>query len=351
MSKRKVYECENVHMIKHTCEKWVTCFDKYEISSLGNIRRKRDQFEIKKRPHPSGYMSCQLFVDNKSKGFLIHRIVALFFLGSPQDNKYIVNHINNIRSDNRLVNLRWLDSNEQGKNTSYIKRKRKIELGVRSIIDDKIMDYKNIYEAAEYIYNLLNLKSKCITIRTCIVKSINSGVTYKGYIWKYISNSPTGIISKIPSLPQYEASSCGMIRQLNGRWTHGRVKNGYCMVGVTNGGVQNERRVHRLIAETFVSSNKSGLNIVNHINGNKEDNRSVNLEWTDASGNIKHAVEMGLIPKTGIPISQVDKITGLVLKKHDSIINAAISVDGCAANIIACARGRQKTSYGYRWVY
>ena len=339
------------HKITHTSEEWVTCFNTYEISSLGNIRRKRDQFEMKKRTHPAGYITCNLFIGRKSKGFLIHRIVAFCFLGSPPDKTYVVNHVNNIRSDNRLVNLRWLNLDEQGKNTSRIKRKRKIELGVRSIINNEIVDYKNIYEAAEYISDLLDLKSKCITIRTCIVKSINGGVPYKGYMWKYISNFPTGMISKIPSIPQYEASSCGMIRQLNGRWTYGRVKNGYCIIGVTDDGIHNERRVHRLIAETFLSDRKPGLNVVNHLNGNKEDNRIVNLEWTDDSGNIKHAYETGLIQITGRPISQIDKITGLVVKKHDSIHDAGISVSGCYQNIIACARGRQKTAYGYRWVY
>ena len=202
-------------------EKWITCFDKYEISSLGNIRRKRDQFKIKKRLHPSGYLSCVLSIEGKQKGFLIHRIVALLFLESPPDNTYIVNHINRIRSDNRLVNLRWLNWKEQGENISHIKRKRKIDLGVRSIIDDDVVDYKNIYEAAECISKLLDLTSKCITIRTCIVKSINKGFKYKGYTWEYISEFPDGLISKIPSIPQYEASSCGMIRQLNGRWTYG----------------------------------------------------------------------------------------------------------------------------------
>src|SRR5690606_21967181 len=45
--------------------------------------------------------------------------------------------------------------------------------------------------------------------------------------------------------------------------------------------------VHRLVAELFVKK-KRGKNIVNHLDGNRFNNTSSNLEWTDLSGNTKH---------------------------------------------------------------
>jgi len=54
--------------------------------------------------------------------------------------------------------------------------------------------------------------------------------------------------------------------------------------------------VHRLVAQCFIKNPKN-LPIVNHKNGEKNDNRISNLEWTDSKGNAKHYQEV-LKPKT-----------------------------------------------------
>lgn len=54
------------------------------------------------------------------------------------------------------------------------------------------------------------------------------------------------------------------------------------------------KRVHRLVAENLIP-NPKGLPQVNHKDGNKLNPCGDNLEWTDNSGNIKHAVDTGLL--------------------------------------------------------
>lgn len=55
---------------------------------------------------------------------------------------------------------------------------------------------------------------------------------------------------------------------------------------------------HKLVAEHFVENINPKENIcVNHINGNKLDNRACNLEWVTAKRNSNHAKEIGLYPK------------------------------------------------------
>jgi len=56
-------------------------------------------------------------------------------------------------------------------------------------------------------------------------------------------------------------------------------------------------KVHRLVAEAFCDRLGEDLE-VNHIDGNKLNNRAENLEWVTRSENVKHAVRTGLLPVT-----------------------------------------------------
>ena len=53
--------------------------------------------------------------------------------------------------------------------------------------------------------------------------------------------------------------------------------------------------IHRLVAEAFIP-NENNFTEVNHIDGDKHNNKSENLEWCNRSYNLKHAYENGLRP-------------------------------------------------------
>lgn len=89
--------------------------------------------------------------------------------------------------------------------------------------------------------------------------------------------------------------------------------NKYLAAQLMKDGHRRGYRVHRLVAEAFVA-NSSQKPFVNHINGNKLDNRAINLEWCTTSENHKHAFKMGLMNQKGEK-NAYSKLTEEIVRK------------------------------------
>ena len=89
-------------------------FENYIIFEDGLIyNEKFDRFM--KEKNDDGYMRVGLCKDGKEKRFSIHRLIALAFIPNPL-NKPCIDHINRIRDDNRIENLRWATYSENNQN-------------------------------------------------------------------------------------------------------------------------------------------------------------------------------------------------------------------------------------------
>ena len=70
-------------------------------------------------------------------------------------------------------------------------------------------------------------------------------------------------------------------------------KSGYKQVNLQKNKKTYGKLVHRLVAEAFIE-NKNNKKCINHIDGDKLNNRVDNLEWCTYKENAKHAWENGL---------------------------------------------------------
>ena len=91
----------------------------YEVSNLGRVKslnyRKTGKEKILKNIECRGYLAVCLTKNGKQKLFKVHRLVAETFIPNPE-SKPCIDHINTIKNDNRVKNLRWVTHKENNNN-------------------------------------------------------------------------------------------------------------------------------------------------------------------------------------------------------------------------------------------
>lgn len=95
-------------------------------------------------------------------------------------------------------------------------------------------------------------------------------------------------MKQIPTLENYYATEEGKIFKNKIKEIIGcKTKRGYIVVKIG----KKQYRKHRLIARTFIQ-NRENKPEINHINGIKDDNRVLNLEWVTPKENTRHSIEV-----------------------------------------------------------
>lgn len=148
----------------------------------------------------------------------------------------------------------------------------------------------------------------------------------------------------IPFAPNYEISDNGMV--MSHKCVQDKAlkpykdKNGYWGLTLRVNGKSIRKRIHNIVAETFIE-NMHNYPCVNHIDGNKTNNNVSNLEWCTYKYNSAHCRELGLNPQE---IITLNIITGIF---YNRIKDAAFSCGMKESTLYSMLNGYRKNKSNF----
>lgn len=151
----------------------IPAYPNYEVSELGNIRRKDTDRNLSPVDNGKGYKSVPLYRDKKKRICLIHRIVLSTF--KPIEEKKDVNHIDGDKSNNALSNLEWVTKSE---NTRHAHLTGLFASRNKLTIDDVKEIKKLVKEAERLSYVAIGNQ---FGVKGSIISKIANGHLY-GYV-------------------------------------------------------------------------------------------------------------------------------------------------------------------------
>lgn len=210
----------------------------YIIFSSGEIYSNKTHKYLKGNINNQGYKVVTLTHNKKKKGYSLHRLVAETFLDNP-NNLPAVNHKDGNKLNNQVFNLEWVTYSENKnhsdqvlKNVNGIGKRNKIFIDVKKLPNWK--RYKNTDYYISKEGEIYNIKTNILLKQT-------------------ITNS------------------------------------GYKRVSLRIDGKTYNYQSHILVVKTWIKEDYDNTLVINHIDGNKQNNNISNLEIINKKQNALHS--------------------------------------------------------------
>lgn len=126
------------------------------------------------------------------------------------------------------------------------------------------------------------------------------------------------------------------------------IRVGYYAVCLSKNDNKKTVYIHDLVARAFLTP-QEGL-VINHIIGNKLDNRVDNLEFVSYKENTAHALTTGLTKPHPKQVNQYDLDSNFIAT-YSSIIQASAATRANDRHISDVCKGKRKTCGGFIWKY
>ena len=321
--------------------------NKYLVSKCGKIYSKRFK-KVISYVLKSGYLVAVLYSNSgKIKNIFAHKVVATTFIPNP-DGKPTVDHINQVRSDNNVDNLRWANSKEQAANRKYVNN-----VGKARLVDQ--FEVNNTY-----IKTWSSLKEVKLFYTGKPYADIRSSLkdfskTAYGYKWAYkkIEELQGELWKQIEDYHDYFVSSFGRIKKvckIGEKLIKPRIAGDYFCTRVSN----KYHQTHIWVCTVFHGNKPTSKHQVNHKDGNTINNYADNLEWCTPQQNVVHAIATGLKDTSLSGISNTKKIfkyslDGKFISEYKSSDEAANSLnDKSRTDAQVIRKHCNSEEYGYK---
>lgn len=169
--------------------KGIPDFDGYEISNYGKIKSYKIRLKgvgnweinynktpriLKFTKHYKGYLMVQLSQNGKQKRFMVHKLIALTFLGLPPKGKTQIRHLDDNKINNCVSNLKW------GNGKENFKDRLKNNINGKKLTNDDVSFIKT--ELKNYKHGMLKKLSKKFKVSLGAIHNIKTNRNWKNLV-------------------------------------------------------------------------------------------------------------------------------------------------------------------------